>query len=239
MKIWIVWVSGLYLGLFGALEALNFENGDFSLLPAPPPKSQLLGITFEETPGKVLSHLSERGLVMKNRNSLDEKRLIQIFDFEGIPSELVIREGETRLTFFRNRLIALDFSFKPTYMNFLLIRAEIFRSLGGRFSLATKKERMDGPLKTHLAHLKSSEYGADTEERIKSTMLSGGTFFHYTLHDKQEEFRSTFVFLAAREEKQVEKKVKLLLNFSLNRGLQEAKEYRKELKESTEGRLLP
>ena len=95
-----------------------------------------------------------------------------------------------------------------------------------------------GALKTHLAHLRRNEFGEGTEERIKNTMLEGSTFFHYTLRDSKEEFRSTFAFVTLTGAKG-DREPSLLLHFGLSRGIEEAKNYKQSLKQKTKGRLLP
>lgn len=217
---------------------IGSAGGDFSLLPPPPPKSQLLGVTFEENPGRVLSSLAEKGLVMKEKKALDDNRLLQVFVFDGLPKEFKVLGGKTTVTFFKNELIALDFDFPPTYLNFLKVRGELFRSLGGRFSLEARQEKMDDHLKAHLAQLRKQEYGEDAEGRIRRSMLAGTTFFHYTLRDAQAEFRSTYTFLALSKS-EGKKEPALLLHFGLGRGIDAAREYRQSLKRDEAMRLLP
>lgn len=220
------------------LLALESINGDLSLLPDPPPKSELLGITFEETPGKVLRALAERGLTMRGKEVLDDKRLIQVFTFEGLPSEFGLKGGLTRLTFFRNQLVALDFEFPPTYKNFLVIKDKLFSSLGGRFSLEKKQEFMDDDLRAHLAHLKPGQFGSGSEQKIRQAMVAGSTFFHYVLKDKQAEFRATYAYVALGKTVE-ERNPSLMMHFGLKSAIAEMREYsHAEHKEENPG-ILP
>lgn len=228
----------LALSSAGKLAALETVDGDITLLPAPPPKSQILGVTFEESPGKVLATLAGFGLQMKEKKAFDEQRQVQIFVFSGLPGDFDLSGGETTVTFLKNQLVALDFSFPPSYRNFLLIRSKIFKSLNGRFSLAKKQEFMDDMLRAHLAHLKPHQYGVDAETKVSRAMIQGSTFFHYVLQDSEGEFRSTYAFVAMGD-KPESREPSLLLHFGLKKGMSDLRDYKKSLKAKESKGLLP
>ena len=241
----------LFLCLFTSLskESFSLESNDYTgnltLLPEPPPKPSILGLSFGENSSNISRVLSKMGLHLihdqkaykknKSNNKSNQNRYVQTLLFEGLPKDIRLHSGLTgksKVFFLKNALSRIDLNFPPSYKNFLLIRSHLFHSLGSRFSIEKKREFMESQLKTHLAHLK--EFNTEAESAIKKSMIKGRTSYYYLIKDK---FNKLNVILSFSPVKQKDGSLKpnLLLHYSLKNAMSELRGLNKKSKK----RILP
>jgi hypothetical protein len=201
-------------------------DGDMSLGTIIAPRPKVLGLAFDDGVTEVDVILKQmkmspiKGPKTKSNSALSYKI------YSGVPPGLWIQKGKSQFVYFNNKLIRMDFTFDPTYANFLLIRNQLMHSLGERFNLEEKKESMDNFLKSHLANLQSDEYSERTEREIISALKRGKTFYYYSLADNKDEMNVTLSF-SASQTMNGEAKPKLILHYSSKRGLERLVEYEK------------
>lgn len=202
------YVFALFLA-FSALEAQDPYN--MSLRSVVAPKARVLGIDPDGTPEGIEEELKTNGLYLLRKN-LSKDYLLNL-DFQGLPKGLWIREGKTSLYFFEGRLYRIELVFEPSYSNFLLLRKQLFRSLGTRFSIKQSQESIDNFLKSHLANLKEGEYSERTEEEIQAALKRGNTFYFYALADNKNELDVVLSYSSRRKNKSLEPNLYLVYSF--------------------------
>jgi len=218
------------IGLSNNLEALsNFNtddtNEDISLTSAPHPKPTIFGIKFDNTPKQTIQLLTEEGLELLSQEAHGPYNLISVLTFKGIPKELILEEGTTRLLFFKNKLTRIDLAFNPNYRNFLIVREQLFQSMENQFRIISKHETMDRFLRSKLALLKKDEFNHNAEEAVKQSMLEGKTFFFYAIQDLNNELNISYSFSAAH---QSTLQPQLLLHYSLKTRMEEMQAFHTE-----------
>lgn len=202
----------LSLFLFQGVFARDFRGG-LSDAQSQRQRTEILGIEVGSSSAQVSSKLAKMGMKAKSQKLLSRSKRLRLFEFEGIPEGLAIREGTTRLLFFEDKLVRIDFFFAPTYKNYLLVKNQLFSSMGGRFDLEKQNESMDGMLRAHLAALGRNEYDAESEMAVQKALARGTTFFFYNIQDKQDQLNVTFSFLAKKNDGG-QKRPELLLHYS-------------------------
>ncbi len=180
----------LAMGLFTPLCGFDQINGDLSLKPEPPPKPEVFGIGFGDDIRTVTERLGQLGLPLKNQRVVGTDGNARILTFSGIPRDIPVADGTTELLFFRNELIRMDFLIPPTYNNFLLVRNQLFYSMGKRFRLEHRKEVMEDMLRTSLADLQPEK----RENSVRKSLVKGSTFYFYKLGDQRRELDVTYSF---------------------------------------------
>jgi len=212
-----LWLLGVISPSY-ALTNFGTSPGDAMLTPPPPPKPAIFGIHFDDTPQQITTMLAEAGLLLEKQESKDSHGIIKLLIFTGIPGGLTVRDGTTHLLFFKNKLTRLDLLFTPSYRNFLVVRNQLFSSLGTRFKVNTEHASMDGYLRAKLAHLQTNEFDDEAEEAVKQSLLNGTTFFFYSIQDRRGELNINYSFAAAHKPKT---HAQLLLHYSLKARMEE------------------
>lgn len=172
--------------------ALEQKDRFLSLKPEPPPQPKILGVGIADSPNKIIATLASMGMTIDHREQAGEAGELKILVFNGLPDGLPLKKGQSKVVFLNDRLIHFELTFEPTYENFLLVRSQLFTTLGDRFSIGEKQEFMDEKLKAHLANLQKGEYGHNTEQTVTRSLLAGSTLFMYDIKDKQNEIDAKY-----------------------------------------------
>lgn len=207
------------------------QNGDegMTLRGLVVPKPKILGVSFDDNKTTVQESLKKIGMLPKHSQDDPKHPHRQALLYNSVPEGLWITEGESQFLFFNDELIRINLSFPATYSNFLILKKQLFHSLGERFTVAETKESMDDFLKAHLANLKNNEYSERTEEEIINALKRGNTFFFYALADNKNEMDVSLVFSAYGTSKE-NLKPQLLLQYISTEGFERLIEYENNLK---------
>ncbi len=209
-------------------------DGDMSLGTIIAPRPKVLGLSFNDSVTEVDAILKQMGMSSIKNGATHATPPITYKMYAGVPSGLWVQKGKSQFLYFKNKLLRMDFTFDPSYENFLLIRSQLMQSLGKRFSLEEKKEAMDDFLKAHLATLSNNEYNDRTEQEIMNALKRGKTFFYYSLADNKKEMNVTLSYFSA-ETQDGESKPQLSLHYSSKQGLEILVEY----EEAQKTKILP
>lgn len=205
---------------------------DMSLRSFVAPKPKILGIDPEFTPKEAEETLKQMGLEFSKKEEVTP--LISLYAYQGMPKGLWVRDGQTNLYFFQNKLMRINLLLKPTYTNFLLSKKQLFNSLGERFTIKKSKESIDEFLKVHLANLKDGEYDARTEKEIQSALRRGNTFYFYSLADNKNDLNVVLSYSYPKNNGS-DKEAQLLLHY----GFVEVQEELELYEEAMKAKILP
>jgi len=183
-----------------------------SLRSVVEPRASVLGIKPDSDPEIIEKELIEKGMQLIEKKN--PKGYLLSLKFRGLPKGLWIQEGKTSLFFFEGRLFRIQLSFAPSYANFLLIRKQLFRSLGSRFSIQQSQESIDNFLKSHLANLKDGEYSERTEKEIQEALMRGNTFYFYSLGDNKNELDVALSYSTKKRKGKLEPRLNLVYTFT-------------------------
>lgn len=222
-----------FIAIFGQLCALESQNGDASLLIEPPPKPVVMNLEFGASPKQVLDAMIKMGTKLEDQEVIDHKGYVKALSFDGIPPLLGVEEGKTRVLFFKNQMIRLDFTYTPSYTHFLTVREALLKTMDPRFSVEKKVENIDSMLRAHLALLEAKQISESTEVDVIQSIQDHKTFFFYQIKDRQNELNVTLSYNAPKEANGT-RKPELLLHYSLKSGIDAYQEYAKGVKKNAE-----
>ncbi|MBN4067105.1 hypothetical protein JYU14_03375 [Simkania negevensis] len=233
-------IPGITSRVFGQLyPSLNNEGtgngGTTTLRPMPPPEPNVLGVTFGDSPEKIALVLKKEGLTsIREEKPIRSHSVVQTYAYQGVPSSFWATDGKSYMIYFQGGLVTMNFSFSPTYENFLVLRTQLLESLGKRFVVEEKEESIDDLLRAHLAMLKQDEYTAATERSVTNALKRGNTFFFYRIKDTLNELS---VILSYNAVKQPGGDIvpKLILDYRSVEGMERIQEY----KERNNQTILP
>lgn len=191
---------------------------DISLGSIIAPKPKVLGIDPDASPAAAEEALKSMGIFKSAEKKFGP--FVRSYVYDGIPEGLWVQQGETTLSFVEEQLMRIDLSLEATYENFLLLKEQLFASLGERFTIEQSKEAIDDFLKSHLASLAPGEYSERTEEEIQQALQRGNTFFHYVLADSRNELKVIISFYAPKDS-QGYRKPNLILHYGFVQPLEE------------------
>jgi hypothetical protein len=205
---------------------------DISLQATVDPQPKILGLDPGAPPEEAKESFKKMGMTFKGRRSISY--FVKAYDFDGVPDALRLKDGKTTVFFFQTNLLRIDIQFEPSFQNFLVIRDQLFQSLGERFSLKQQKESIDEFLKSHLANLEPGEYDERTEIEIKSALLRGNTFYYYRLGDTREDLTVVLSFSTTKNSDNI-LIPQLMLHYSFVKSLEELQAYQEAIK----SKILP
>lgn len=205
---------------------------DVSLQATIDPKPKILGLDPRATPEDAKGTFESMG--MKWLESKNISPFVNAYNYQGTPDALWIKEGKTTAFFFQTSLLRIDVYLKPTYSNFLLIREQLFDSMGERFNVKQSKESIDEFLQAHLSSLQPGEYDERTEMEIKAALLRGNTFYYYRLGDNKEDLTVVLSFSTGKD-KDGTIIPQLMLHYSFLKPLEELQAYQEAIK----SKILP
>jgi hypothetical protein len=187
-------LSFFLIGMMAVSPLFALEQTDrfYSLKPEPAPQPKILGIGIADSPNKIIATLASMGMTIDKREIQGENGELKVLFFNGLPDGLPLKKGRSKVVFLDERLIHFELTFEPSYENFLLVRSQLFTTLGERFALDEKKEYMDEKLKAYLANLQKGEYGESSEKEVTRGLLAGTTLFMYDIKDKKEEIEAKY-----------------------------------------------
>lgn len=187
---------------------------------------KVLGIQLGSGPSTVGNAMQSMSIKLANRKESGANNVITIDTYDGLPTDLIVKQGITKAIFFKNQLIQLYLIPQPSYKDFLLLKTQLFNALGERFALSTKKEAMNNFLKAHLAMSKSNE---DIDEKaISESIIKGETYWFYEITDKEKEMKISLSYRCEEDANGI-KKPKLQLCYEWNDGIERLKEFENSL----------
>ena len=210
----------------------QLPGDDMSLQATIDPKPKILGLDPRATPEDAKGTFENMG--MRWIDSKNISPFVNAFNYSGTPDALWIKDGTTTAYFFQTSLLRIDVYLKPTYSNFLLIRDQLFDSMGERFTIKQTKESIDEFLKAHLSTLQPGEYDERTEMEIKAGLLRGNTFYYYRLGDAKEDLTVVLSFSTGKD-KDGTVIPQLMLHYSFLKPLEELQAYQEAIK----SKILP
>ncbi len=175
-------------------------------------KPEILHIPFNTPPSTLPPFLSRIGLPKESEKIHEYKSFLTI-TYAGIPQEIDVQDGITKLFFYKNKLYKILLSFSPSYENYLIVKNQLTKALNTRFSIQKKAECIDPILQTKLSFLKPGEYNRTIEDEIAQSLCSGKTFFSYSLEDSMNTFDIDYTLSANKKNNAIEPV--LLLSYSL------------------------
>jgi len=204
----------LLLLMFTPLRSLEQLDGGLSLRQEERPLPRIFGISFGEDLFTVSQEMTKLGLSVANQKMLDKEGQTLVLMFSGTPRNIPVKDGLSKLLFFEGKLIRMDFVLPPTYENFLVVRNQLFYSMGDRFQLDFKQEVMEDLLRSTLANMSGDDRNRKSNELVNQSMVKGSTFFYYKLRDNNQELNVTYSFHASKN-KNGQPKPELRLHYSL------------------------
>ncbi len=226
-KQYLVIITSLLL--FGQwLEAQDYNPLDYSLVEKPQSGPKVLGLEFGMREAGIANTLKEMGIERyQSRSTMGAHDAIVNLVYDKIPQGLAVNEGEMRLTFFQKELVRCSLRFPPTYENFLIIKSQLFRSLGKRFTIEKETTVMDDLLRAHLAMLGSGGFDSASEKAVIQALDRGNTFWYYHLKDTKGVLDVFFAF-SSQQDVDGNPNPRLRLYYAWNQGMDKMKSYQKE-----------
>lgn len=210
----------------------QMPGDDISLQDTVGPKPKILGLNPSTTPEETKATFENMGMELIDSKTISP--FVRAYNYTGTPNALWIKDGTTTAYFFQTSLLRIDTYLKPSFSNFLLIRDQLFDSMGERFSMKQSKESIDEFLQAHLAHLKPGEYDERTEMEISAALLRGNTFYYYRLGDAKEDLTVVLSFSTGKN-KEGTIIPQLMLHYSFLKPLEELQAYQEAIK----SKILP
>ena len=197
MKIFV----SFFLLISTSLFALEQKDGNLSLKQEERPLPQIFGISFGQDLSTVSQQMDKLGLSVLDQKVLDREGQTLVLKFSGIPRGIPVSKGISKLLFFEGKLIRMDFVIPPSYENFLVVRNQLFYSMGDRFQLDFKQEVIEDLLRSRLANMSQDEETKKSNDLVNQSMIKGSTFFYYKLRDNNQELNVTYSFHATKNRK--------------------------------------
>ena len=195
--------------LTASLSAQMADSAGSTFFNADAPGAVAMDLHFKRSAAFNIEKMKRAGMRIQNDHT-EKGRPFRTLSYTGVPAPVKVTDGDTILFFYKDKLYRIGMTFKPTYVNYLILNKQLTSAIGGRFVKEKDENSIEPMLKAQLAFLKPGEYDADSEKAIRKSMVAGRSFFFQKLADTQGEIAVTLTFRAAEQDRAITPRLQLL-----------------------------